>query len=139
MPPPPSVVDTISTEFDPALCLLGVTWLQVPTDGDEFHLSGGPLDLSVEAKVPDGTEFIHVSLLSSQAAFGTLGASTPRKVGAVRYHIRIKYRGDGKPDTSGGYCKFTFQAVLQDSDAMATTGPWSCFFILEIMFFGKRA
>lgn len=127
----------VSKQFDPALWLLGVTWLQVPGDGNEMHLDRGPLDMDVQAKVPPRTEFIHVSLLSAQAAFESLSESQPRRLGAVRYHIQIKYDDAGDLDTTGGYCKFNFKAVLQDSANMASTGEWGCFFILEIMFFGK--
>ncbi|HMK35595.1 MAG TPA: hypothetical protein VK463_11040 [Desulfomonilaceae bacterium] len=126
-------------EFKPGLILLGVEWLQVPRDGDEFHLSPGEnVDLDLKVKVPDGTKFVHVSLLSSQMAFGSFNPTIPTEVGAIRHHIQIRYDAHGKLFIEDGYCSFKFHAVLQDSPTLEEAGAWSCFFILEVMCFGNR-
>ncbi|MGO9116446.1 MAG: hypothetical protein ACLQPD_02420 [Desulfomonilaceae bacterium] len=125
--------------FDSPLCLLGVAWLQVPENDDGFVLKEKGLSLPVKVQVPQGTEFIHVSLLSSQQAFDSFTPCRISPLGATRYDINIVYEdGKLKKDTDN-WCEFTFEAVLQDKPTIDKTGSWTGFYLLEVMCFGPKS
>jgi hypothetical protein len=122
--------------FDRPFCLLGVAWLQIPATDDGFSLEHKKLSLPVKVQVPEGTEFIHVSLLSSQQAFGPFGACQPRALGAIRHDINIVYEDGKLKKDDNNWCEFTFMAVLEDQTTIAASGLWSGFYFLEVMCLG---
>ena len=126
------------TSFDSPYCLLGVAWLQVPESDDGFLLTGKMLSLPVKVKVPDGTEFIHVSLLSSQQGFDSFASDRTSELAAIRYDIDIVYE-NGRLKKVNNWCEFTFTAVLQDKATIVRSGSWSGFYLLEAMCFGPKS
>lgn len=121
--------------FDPALCLLGVAWVQLPGEAaNPVVFDHGVYQEVIKVQVPIGTTFMHASVVSSNMAFGSFTESVPSQLAAIRSDIEIKYKDKGVLDKDPqGFCTITFTAILQDGNL----NPWTGWFLLEFMCFGK--
>lgn len=124
----------IVKRFDPGLKLLAI-------GGEKFGLDSvtqNYIDQEIRVKVPPGTKFVHVSILSQDVGFGTLpDGRIPREIASLTTEITVAHTGTDLDIDSNGMCTINFRAALQDKAQIATSGSWGGQFNLEIMCFGN--
>jgi hypothetical protein len=119
--------------FGSGLKLLGVTGTPLKSQS----IAGKYLEQPLRVQVPKDTQFIHVSVLSQDWAFGSLDTRTPCAFASLYTEITVQHNGDGKLDKDDdGFCTILFKAALQNQATIPSSGTWQAKFMLELLFFG---
>lgn len=129
------IKDSKLAKFDGGICLLGVGWAQFGADLE----TGEYINQEIRVEVPQGTEFVDVSLLAVDIAAGSRAGRTPSAIASITTDITIAYKG-GKLDIDpAGFCTINFKAALQDKSTIPTSGPWGASFTMQVKCYGKAS